>query len=74
MILSCTWGPTRTFEGEHEPDKCFQTNTYGTFNMVHTYMDTPFVYISTEYAFNPIGVYALTNSLEKRLSNIIRIT
>ena len=46
-----------------ESEKCFQVNTYGTFNLVQTYKDVPFIYISTEYANNPIGVYALTKKL-----------
>lgn len=46
-----------------EAEKCFQVNTYGTFNLVQTYKDVPFIYISTEYAKNPIGVYALTKKL-----------
>ncbi len=46
-----------------ETEKCFQVNTYGTFNLVQTYKDVPFIYISTEYAKNPIGVYALTKKL-----------
>lgn len=44
-------------------EKCFQVNTYGTFNLVQTYKDVPFIYISTEYANNPISVYALTKKL-----------
>lgn len=46
-----------------EAEKCFQVNTYGTFNLVRTYKDVPFIYISTEYANNPLSVYALTKKL-----------
>ena len=44
-------------------NKCFLTNVNGTFNVVRTYKDTPFVYISTEYANHPLGVYAITKYL-----------
>jgi dTDP-4-dehydrorhamnose reductase len=50
-------------KAESEPDKCFAINAYGTFNLVNTYKDTPFVYISTEYANKPLGVYALSKRL-----------
>ena len=42
---------------------CFQVNAFGTFNLVQTYKDTPFIYISTEYAKHPLGIYALTKYL-----------
>lgn len=57
-------------KAEYEPHKCFQTNAYGTFNMVQTYKDTPFVYISTEYAKNPLGVYAMTKRLGEEIVKI----
>ncbi len=44
-------------------DKCFATNVNGTFNVVRAYKDVPFVYISTEYAKHPLGVYAVTKYL-----------
>lgn len=50
-----------------ETEKCFSVNTYGTFNLVQTYKDVPFIYISTEYAKNPIGVYALTKKLGEEI-------
>jgi len=50
-------------KAETERSKCFMTNAYGTWNMVDTYKDTPFIYISTEWAHNPISVYALSKQL-----------
>lgn len=50
-------------KAESEPYLCFQINVYGTLNLVRAYHDTPFVYISTEYAHQPIGVYALSKKL-----------
>lgn len=54
---------TDVCKAENERQKCFMTNVYGTFNLVQTYKDTPFAYISTEYAHNPLGVYALSKQL-----------
>lgn len=48
---------------EKQAHKCFLANVFGTFSMVHKYMDTPFVYISTEYAHEKLGVYAQSKYL-----------
>lgn len=45
---------------ESAPSIAFDTNVLGTFNLVDRYRDVPFVYISTEYANKPLGVYAWT--------------
>lgn len=58
---------TDVVKAETEQQKCFNTNVYGTFNMVQTYKDIPFIYISTEYAKNPLGVYALTKQLGEEI-------
>lgn len=50
-------------KAETERDKCFDTNVKGTWKMVEKFKNIPFVYISTEYAKNPLGVYALTKRL-----------
>lgn len=47
-------------KAEKEIDKCFMVNTYGTFNISKNYPNTPIIYISTEYAYKPLGVYAKT--------------
>lgn len=54
-------------KAEKEQNKCFQINAFGTFQLIMKYLDTPFVYISTEYAKNPIGVYALTKQLGEEI-------
>ena len=53
-------------ENEGKED-CFMTNVYGTFNLTQHYKDVPFIYISTEYANNPIGVYALTKKIGEEI-------
>lgn len=50
-------------KAEKESKKCFDTNVVGTYNLVEAYRDTPFIYISTEYANKPLGVYALSKQL-----------
>ncbi len=47
--------------------KCFMVNAYGTFNLVQHYKDIPFIFISTEYAHNPVGIYALTKKLGEEI-------
>lgn len=58
---------TDVAKGEKEYHKVFQTNVYGTFNMMMGYRDTPFAYISTEWAHKPISVYALTKYLGEEI-------
>lgn len=48
---------------QEDKEKCFMVNAYGTFNLVETYKDVPFIYISTEYANEPLNVYSLTKKL-----------
>ncbi len=50
-------------KAEKEMKKCFDTNVIGTYNLVEAYKDIPFIYISTEYANKPLGVYALSKQL-----------
>jgi len=49
---------TDVVKAESESRDCFMTNTFGTFNLLQNYANTPVIYISTEYARNPLGVYA----------------
>lgn len=58
---------TDVVKAETEVEKCMLTNVMGTFNMVQAYKDTPFIYISTEYARNPLGVYALSKQLGEEI-------
>ena len=58
---------TDVAKAEIEQEKCMLTNTMGTFNMIQTYKDTPFIYISTEWARNPLGVYALSKQLGEEI-------
>ena len=54
---------TNVVKAETEDRRCFDTNVFGTYNLIKKYPTTPFIYISTEYANKPLGVYALTKRL-----------
>lgn len=51
---------TNTFKAEVDAWNCFKLNVGGTYLLTEVYRDKPFVYISTEYAHNPKGIYALS--------------
>jgi dTDP-4-dehydrorhamnose reductase len=48
---------------------CFNTNVYGTYNLARAYHDVPFVYISSEYANNPVNYYSMTKYLGELVAN-----
>jgi len=52
---------------EIEKSRCFEINVRGTLNMLLAYPETPFVFISTEYAHNPCNFYSITKSLAEQL-------
>lgn len=54
-------------KAETERRKCFDTNVIGTWNIVEAYRDTPIIYISTEWAYKPLGVYALSKQLGEEI-------
>lgn len=54
-------------ENGYGKDDCFETNVTGTHNLLMAYPNVPFVYISSEYAHNPVNFYALTKSLAEQL-------
>jgi dTDP-4-dehydrorhamnose reductase len=65
VVHMAAWTDVR--KAEAEANKCFLTNAFGTFNIMKTYKDTPLVYISTEYANKPLGVYALSKRLGEEI-------
>jgi len=58
---------TNTTKAEIDRLKCFDVNVTGTLNLLEAFKDTPFVYISSEYAYNPVNFYSLTKSLAEQL-------
>jgi dTDP-4-dehydrorhamnose reductase len=53
-------GYTDVVKAEKEQRKCYAVNVVGTMNLLHRFPDTPFVYISSEYAKNPVNYYSFT--------------
>lgn len=51
---------TDVVKAEVERFKCYHINVFGTFALLKSYYDTPFVYISSEYAKNPVNYYSKT--------------
>src|SRR5690348_12836150 len=51
---------TNVKEAEHQKAKCYDLNVTGTLNILNYFDETPIVFISSEYAFNPINYYAQT--------------
>lgn len=45
---------------ETEREKCWDINVQGTLNLLNTFQNTPFVFISSEYAHNPVNYYSKT--------------
>ena len=51
---------TGVAEAETQKEKCFETNVIGTINLLKAFPNTRFVYISSEYAHNPVNYYSET--------------
>lgn len=61
-------GYTDTLKAETDgKDECFRINVCGTFNLVEHYKNTPFIFISSEYAQKPTGIYSLTKKLGEEI-------
>lgn len=58
---------TDVAKAETEAAKCMTTNVMGTFNLVQKYKDTPFIYISTEWAYEEKGIYALSKRIGEEI-------
>lgn len=66
LIVHCA-AYTKVEKAETDRTKCFDVNVTGTLNLLEAYPRTPFVYISSEYAHNPVNFYSLTKSLAEQL-------
>jgi len=59
---------TSVIGAETEAAICFETNVGGTLRLRHAYKDTPFIYISTEYAAHPeLNIYSWTKELGEEI-------
>lgn len=66
LIIHCA-GYTDVAKAEIERDECFRVNVLGTHNLTTSYPYTPFVYISTEYVYNPVNYYSETKRLAEEI-------
>lgn len=54
-------------KAETDRMKCFNTNVGGTLNLLTSFPSSPFVYISSEYANNPVNFYSKTKRWAEEL-------
>ncbi len=66
LIVHCA-GYTNVAKAETDKSECFDVNVKGTLNLLEAYPHTPFVYISSEYAHNPVNFYGLTKFLAEEI-------
>ena len=59
LVINCA-AYTNVTKAEKERKECYGINVQGTVNLLEYWSDTPFVYISTEYAKNPVNYYSET--------------
>lgn len=55
-------------KAEKEREECFNINVLGTLRMSDVYDDIPLVYISTEYAHNPVNWYSRTKQIAESIA------
>lgn len=60
---------TNVTKAEIEKQECFDVNVMGTKNLAEAYSKIPFVYISSEYAHNPVNHYSVTKWLGELVAN-----
>ena len=58
---------TNVEAAEKDRVECFNVNVTGTLNLLEAYPKTPFIFISSEYAHNPVNFYSITKSLAEQL-------
>ena len=59
LIIHCA-GYTDVDRAEKEKVRCFEANAIGTWNLIKRNRQIPFVYISSEFAQNPVNFYSYT--------------
>lgn len=66
FIIHCA-AYTDVVRAEKEPSKCLDINVRGILNLLYAFPDVPFVYISSEYAKNPVNFYSHTKRLAEEI-------
>lgn len=70
LIVHCAAYTNTTNAENIEKVKCFNVNVWGTLLLLDAYKDVPFVYISSEYAHDPVNFYSLTKKMAEDLVKI----
>lgn len=58
---------TNVEKAETDEINCFRVNVMGTLKLLKAYPSTPFVYISSEYAYKPVNFYSTTKAMAEEL-------
>lgn len=66
LVVHCA-AYTAVQRAETDRWECFDTNVNGTLNLLETFKNVPFVYISSEYANKPVNFYSLTKWFAEEL-------
>lgn len=70
LIIHCAaYTDTKKAEGKGK-NECQKVNIRGTFNLLNAYPDTPFVFISSEYAIKPVNFYSSTKAVGELLTQV----
>lgn len=59
LVVHCA-AYTNVAKAEHDKVSCFEVNVVGTYNLLKAFPSARFVYISSEYAKNPVNYYSRT--------------
>lgn len=59
---------TNVTKAEIDREECFNVNVLGTLRMSDVFADIPLVYISTEYAHNPVNWYSRTKQIAESIA------
>ena len=69
LIIHCA-AYKDVIKAETNKKECSRVNIGGTLNLLTTYADIPFVFISSEYAKNPLNHYAETKAIGESLTKL----
>jgi dTDP-4-dehydrorhamnose reductase len=67
IIHAAAYTDVANAEGEGR-NECQKINIEGTLNLLKKYSDTPFVFISSEYAIKPVNLYSATKTVGELLT------
>lgn len=66
VVIHCA-AYTDVAKAEKEKEECFKTNVTGTYNLATVFKYRYFIYISSEYAVNPINYYSQTKQMGEEI-------